>query len=234
MRQELNTSQLALTLTLPDLAELKNFVAGPNDIAVKQVHLIARGQGEFCVYLWGAQDVGRSHLLQGACEQATSSGLSAAYFPLKDAHLHKPQDLVGLESLDLICLDDVHLIAGSEWEEAIFHLYNKMRDQNKHLLVSGDKPPARLDIKLPDLKTRLGWGVIYHLNALTDEEKLKALRARASQRGMELADDVGKYILSRATRSMGELHTMLDQLDKASLTHQRKLTIPFVKQVLHL
>lgn len=233
--QDVYDNQLALTLSLPANAELKNFCTGRNEFAYNQVRLIAAGKGEFCVYLWGPPGVGKSHLLQGACEHATLSGLSAIYLPFSKNPQFTINDIVGLEQLDLVCLDDIHLISGkADWEEAIFHLYNKLKANEKHLLVSAPMAPMTQNIQLPDLRTRLGWGVIYHLHPLTDDEKLEALIIRAKQKGMTLPDDVGRFIISRSARSMGELLKGLDTLDKASLTMQRKLTIPFVKQILKL
>ncbi len=225
--------QMALSLTLPDMAELDNYVPGDNHVAYQQVRHIAQGLGEFCVYLWGGDTVGKSHLLQGACQMATFNRMRAIYLPLKEHEHYSVTDLEGLERLDLVCLDDVDKVAGTEWEEAIFHLYNRLRAKDKHILISGDKPPGTIDIQLPDLRTRLGWGTVYHLVSLTDEDKRLALINKARLKGLDLPEDVARFILLRAPRSMGELFKALDTLDKASLTYQRKLTIPFVKQVLH-
>lgn len=227
--------QLALSLTLPAHEELNNFIIGNNQFAYEQTRLIASGKGEFCVYLWGPPGVGKTHLLQGACQYSTFQGLSAIYLPLSQSADVSPKDLIGLEQLDLVCLDDVHLIAGqADWEEGLFHLYNKMRAQEKHILVSAPMAPMMLNIQLPDLRTRLGWGVIYHLHLLSDDEKIKALKIRAKQKGLKLCDEVARFIISRSARSMGDLLKGLDELDQASLTMQRKLTIPFVKQVLKI
>ena len=227
-------NQLALSLTLPDAFEIKNYVAGPNRLALKRVEEIAKAQGDFGVYLWGAPGVGKTHLLQGACGKATFQGFSSIYLPLNSPNL-KVDDLQGLEHCDLVCLDDIHLIAGKrDWEEALFHLYNRAKDHHKHFLVSGNCAPLQLPITLPDLRTRLGWGEIYHVLPLSDDDKLEALKVRAHQRGLHLADEVGRYLLNRASRSMPELYEILEKLDKASLAHQRALTIPFVKQILKI
>ncbi len=235
MVNDVKQDQLALTLTLPANDELNNYVQGRNSEALLQIQTAARGRGEFCLYLWGPQGVGKSHLLQGACKDATFQGLSAIYLKMAPQSTLGCRDLEGLEKLDLVCIDDIHHIAGDkEWEEALFHLYNKMKALNRHLLVSAPMAPMALPVILPDLRTRLGWGVTYHLHALGDEEKNQALRARASQKGLTMNHEVANFIISRSGRSMGELLDALDELDNASLLMQRKLTIPFVKQVLRI
>ncbi|HET9843371.1 MAG TPA: DnaA regulatory inactivator Hda [Gammaproteobacteria bacterium] len=228
--------QLALSLTFTDGAELTNFVVGKNSLALERVKLAASGLGEFILYVWGATSVGKTHLLQGACNAATlNHGLSAIYIPLRQYKKLKVQDLAGLEQLDLVCLDDIEHICGDPiWEEAIFYLYNRMRALNKHLLVASNGAASHLSCGLLDLKTRLGWGEIYHLESLSDDEKMQALKVRAQQRGLLLSNDVLQYIFNRSNRSMGALYQNLEILDKASLTLQRKLTIPFVKKILNM
>lgn len=235
MVEQVDQGQLALTLTLPSNAELDNFIVGNNHLALEQIRLAVQGDGEFCIYLWGGDGVGKSHLLQAACKDATFGGLSSIYINLASRRKLKIEDLQGLEKVDLVCIDDIHLFAGSpDWEEALFHLYNKLKAQDKHFIVSAPMTPMALPVDLPDLRTRLGWGVTYHLHPLTDDEKLEALKSRALQKGLIMSDEVGRFIISRSVRSMGELLQNLESLDEASLLLQRRLTIPFVKQVLKI
>ena len=92
--------------------------------------------------------------------------------------------------------------------------------------------PAELGLGLPDLATRLAWGLVLHVAELKDEEKINALRLRAQQRGFELPLEVGRYLLQRSPRNMVALFDLLDHLDQASLAAQRKLTIPFVRELI--
>lgn len=228
--------QLPLGLMLQDDASLANYYPGSNDLAFQHVKQVASGKGEFFLYLWGSIGVGCTHLLQGACHFAVESGLSAMYLPLSNHSTFSVSTLQGLEQLDLVCLDDVQAIAGNkEWEEALFHLFNRMRErEHTHLMVSSQMSPSGLNINLPDLKSRLSWGVVYHILPLNDEQKLHALKLRAKQRGLELPTEVGEYLIRRSVRSMQKLYETLEVLDKASLAAQRKLTVPFVKTVLLL
>ncbi len=94
--------------------------------------------------------------------------------------------------------------------------------------------PTYLNLHLPDLKSRLAWGLVLQLQPLSDEDKLETLQMRAIQRGFRLPVSVAQFILKRCTRTMHDLDNILDRLDQASLAHQRKITIPFVKTILDI
>jgi DnaA family protein len=161
---------------------------------------------------------------------------AVGYVPLDKRKWFTPVVLDGMEQLPLVCIDNIECIVGEEeWETAIFDLYNRILESgNTHLLVTGDRPPRQLDLNLPDLASRLDWGQIYYLHPLSDEDKLQALQLRAELRGFELTEDVGRFILKRLDRKTKSLFSTLNHLDRASISAQRKLTIPFVKEVLSL
>ncbi len=181
-----------------------------------------------------APGCGLTHLLQAACHQAQEMGMSVQYLPLRDLVGYAPEELfIGLEELDLICLDCLPTIAGrADWELAIFNLYNRLRERGRRLLVAAEHNPRELAIALEDLRSRLQWGITYQVHNLSDDEKQQALQLRARARGLELNDEVAQYIIQRLPRDTNELFWQLQRLDQASLAEQRKLTIPFVKKVL--
>ena len=175
----------------------------------------------------------RSHLLQAACLRVEERGGRALYLPLAELGQYGPQLLDNAEFCDLVCLDDIQTVLGQrQWEEALFHAFNRLRDAGKQLLIAADAPPRNLKMKLPDLQSRLSLSLVFQLHELGDDDKLRALQLRASRRGLQLPDDVGRFILARSERSMTVLFDTLEQLDRASLQAQRKLTIPFLKEVL--
>ena len=227
--------QLPLRLQLKASARFANFVAGPNLELIDQLRQAARGQGETFFFCWGSAGSGRTHLLQACCHQAASEGRSAAYVSLREAGGLSTALLEGWEQFDLVCIDDVDAIAGdSDWEEALFHFYNRVRETGSTLIVSAGAAPAQLRIGLPDLLSRLGSGVVYQLKPLDDAQRMQALRLRAQQRGFEMPYETASYMLRRLPRDLPALFDLLDQLDEASLAAQRKLTVPFVKSVLGL
>lgn len=221
--------QLPLRIGLRDSATFANFLPAAN----AQALFALQQQQEPFLYLWGASGSGKSHLLQAACHAVTETGGSAVYLPLEELSQMPAEMLDGMEHMQIVCIDEIDSIAGnSAWEQALFHLYNRLRDSGNRLVVAGNASPTMLGISLPDLVSRLGWGPVYQLQPLTDEEKAEALCLRASQRGMDMPPEVASYLLNRASRDMQALFALLDELDEVSLAAQRKLTIPFVREVI--
>lgn len=230
------SKQLALGMSLRDDCTLETFYPGKNNQALATIKQMAQGEGEQYVYLFGIKGVGLSHLLQGACHDANIKGKAAIYLPLSELLPKKPTHVLdNAERLDLVCLDDIQAIKGNAaWEEALFHLFNKLRAANHRLLVAGNVPPSALDLSLADLKSRLNWGIAYQIHPLDDESLLFALQLRAKERGLELPTEVGTFLIRRCSRTMPVLYQVLEELDNASLAAQRKLTVPFVKSILEL
>jgi len=224
----LTAAQLALRLALPDSATFGNFQVGANGALLHALH----GEEPF-VYLWGSVGTGKSHLLQAACHAAAAAGAAPVYLPLRDLIGTDPEVFDGLETAGLVCLDDVDAIAGrTDWEPALFHLYNRVRDGGGRMIAAGAQPPAGLGIGLPDLVSRLGWGPVFQLHPLDEEGKTAALRARARARGLEFSEDVATYLMRRFARDTHSLFALLDRLDAASLVAKRRITIPFLRELL--
>jgi len=218
-------TQLPLNIRLRDTATFDNFYLGQNHLVTTYL----KTEPNRRVYLWGQSGTGKSHVLQAACHQANLLGNTTVYVPLKQQGLG-PDILEGLETINLVCIDDIDAIAGqSAWEEALFHFYNKTQQQ---FLIAGNSIPDGLDLKLPDLISRLNACVRFQLVALNDDEKRSALQQRAKARGLILSKEVGDFLLHHYSRDMPTLFTMLERLDQASLVAKRKLTIPFIKTVL--
>jgi DnaA family protein len=227
--------QLALAIKLNDEATLSDFNWGNNHLLYKHLIEMLSFKTDRLLYLWGAKGCGKSHLLQACC-QAISANSPSIYLPLDLLKEWGPETIDGLEEQTLVCIDDIEKIAQHDaWEEALFHLFNKIREnENSLFIISANAPPASLNIKLPDLRSRLGWGLVMQINDLSDEDKIKTLTRNALKRGFELPESVGQYLLSRCSRNMHDLHSLLNRLDDASLAAQRKITIPFVKSTLEL
>ncbi|MBN8414296.1 DnaA regulatory inactivator Hda [Halomonas denitrificans] len=226
-------AQLPLGLGLRDDATFENYHAGGNSPVVECLRQQFEDDGESFLYLWGGEGVGRSHLLQAACHEASGRDFRTLYLPLEELGHFPPLMLEDIERLDLLAIDDLDRVVGRKrWEEALFHAFNRLRDSGKRLVIAADRPPRQLDVQLPDLASRLTWGMTFHLRPLSDEDRMSALTLRARVRGMEMPGEVARYILHRGPRELGELFRCLDVLDSASLSAQRKLTIPFVKRAL--
>ncbi len=224
--------QLTLNVQLRDEATLDNFLcATPVQALLLAIQAQLGITGEPIIYLFGPADTGKSHLLQAACHLA---GNGALYLPLSELSSYSPDEVLqGMENMSLVCLDDLDAVLGNEdWERALFHFYNRARQAGCRLLVSANAAPRALAVDLPDLRSRLSWGVVYQLDVSSDETKQEILSFRAARRGLQLSPEVASYIVTRAPRGLGNLLALLDHLDAASLAEKRPLSIPFVKEQL--
>lgn len=225
--------QLPLAFEFRANQTFNDFFPGGNAEIVRHLQDCAEGVGEQQIFLWGATGLGKSHLLQACCQHAHQHGRTAFYFALPAGDLPDPGLLSGLDQFDLVCLDGIEPISGiPAWELALFNFYNQQRGLGQQLILSASCPPEQLTIQLPDLKTRLNWGLTLKLKPLQDVDKINALKFKAKQLGFELSPQVGRFLLTRCDRDLASLWALLAQLDQASLAAQRKLTIPFLKQIL--
>ncbi len=228
-------TQYTLAVTLPDDETLQSYYGADTSPAVAYIrqYLSPQLKNPSAVYLFGASGSGKSHLLYAACVHAQELGLTSQLLTLDEFRQYSPRMLDGLEQLDLVCLDNIQQIAGdSHWQVALFDLYNRLQEQGKKLIIVADKAPAQLGITLPDLVSRLQACTAFQLRLLSDDDKQRLLQQKARIRGLELSDEVARYLLNRQQRDVRALVSLLDLLDKASMIHQRRLTIPFVKDVL--
>lgn len=225
-------TQLTLAVALRDGASFANYFAGANREAMQAAQDVST-HGEQFVYLWGGAGTGKTHLLHAACRECARLGNTPAYLSLSHALDFSTELLEDLEQLALVCIDDIHVIAGQAvWEVMLFNLYNRLRDTGARLMVTANAAPIELHIALPDLRSRLSSGLVLQLHDLDDAGKLAALRLRAQGQGLDLPEEVGRFLLRRYPRDMSGLFALLQRLDDASLTAQRKLTVPFVRELI--
>ncbi|MEE9304176.1 MAG: DnaA regulatory inactivator Hda [Thiotrichaceae bacterium] len=228
------TQQPLLNLSLPDSQRFETFYAGvDNQLVVEDLQSLLTSNDHRQNFIWGGENSGKSHLLQATCYAAFSKGMSAAYLPLRDLKQHGVEIFTGSSSYRLICIDDVDSVIGNDnWELALFNLINQARERQQILIFSATENPRHMNCNLADLQSRLLWGTNYQLKELNDEEKSQALKFRASHRGIALDNAVIEYIYKRYPRDFTTLISILDKLDVESLSSQRKITIPLVKQAL--
>ena len=225
--------QLPLTFEPRERYTFNAFIAGQNQLAVDLVRQMASGEGESQILIWAGWGNGKSHLLQAACNLASQSQMTVCYLPVREIIGSTAQIFEGLEQLDMVCIDDIDaMMQSSTWEEALFDLINRVRENGKRILFAANKSPDSCVINLADLRSRLSWGPVFYLNELKDEDKIKAMQKRAEQSGLEMTDNVANYLLTHYPRDLFDLFEQLEHLDKASMAMQRRLTIPFIKSVL--
>ncbi|MCX7192991.1 MAG: DnaA regulatory inactivator Hda, partial [Proteobacteria bacterium] len=212
-------NQLLLDITPDWWPTFDNFVAGGNCELLFALHQALSGErAERGIYVWGPAGSGKSHLLQACVSAAQNAHHSAIY----------AQGFVP-EAHDVVAVDDVDTLDDAAQIE-LFNLFNEIRDSGGMLLVSGSQSPLHLDLR-PDLRTRLGWGLVYQVQGLSDEEKTQALTQHAQGRGFTLAPEVAHYLLRHGRRDLPSLLAVLDALDEHSLRLHRAPSIPMLKEV---
>jgi DnaA family protein len=219
------TEQLVFELAPPEPPAFANFVTGRNAEALAALAALGAGHGrEPGVVLWGAGGVGKTHLLRATVAAAAAAGREAVYAAEPGALVSDPQVLARSA---LVAVDRVEA-AGADAQARLFTLYNALRAAGGALLVAADAAPVRLPLR-DDLRSRLGWGLVFEILPLADEEKPAALVAWARLRGLALSDDVVAYLLAHGRRDMASLLATLTALDRHSLATRRAITVPLVR-----
>ena len=223
----LRMKQLPLDIGLGRAPSLGSFLAGPNEAAWKHLQLWAGSPTRSPVptYLWGAAGSGKTHLLQAVQASLREQGASVGW--LDPAAVNPPE------------FDErwgaVLLHRGVEMDvvqqHAAFNWFINAQSLQRGVVAAGALPPADLPLR-EDLRTRLGWGHVFHLQVLSESERRAVLRQAADARGLMLSDDVLNFMLHRFSRDLGSLMELLAQLDGYALQTQRAITIPLIRSML--
>jgi len=228
LTQQAHTQQLLLNLQDDATPSLDNFVVGANAQAVQALRACTPGRA---LYLWGPPGVGRSHLLR-ALGTRPRAHYSNAGMPATAL-----QRLATDETQAYICVavDEVERL-GMAAQAALFALYNHWRAvaatrQAFFLVVAGDRAPRAMSLR-EDLRTRLGWDLVFRLEPLSDQDRIQALQARVAQRALSLPVEVLQWLLTYYSRDMRHLSAVVDALDRYSLQTLRPITLPLLKTVL--
>ncbi|MDZ4350104.1 MAG: DnaA regulatory inactivator Hda [Xanthomonadaceae bacterium] len=223
--------QLPLALPFSPDQRLDAFVGSVAECAL--LAAVAQGGQHDWLMLSGASGSGKTHLLLAACAEAATAGRRAVYLNLADRPEHVDEALQALEGADLICLDTLDAVAGRrEVELSLFNFHNRARASGAVIAYAARQVPAGLALSLPDLRSRLSQCVQLPLAALDEAGRREVLNARAARRGLSLDAPVLDYLLARVGRDLTTLTELLDRLDRESLAAQRRITVPFLRQIL--
>jgi DnaA family protein len=224
--------QLPLGVQLKERATFASFLTARNVELVTHLRHLAKATPASATWIAGPHTAGKSHLLQAVCA-ATAAGKRAVYLPLESLLPFGPAAIEGAEHLDVACYDDVQAVAGlGDWEQALFSAWQRAQEQGNTLLFAARENPAQVPYALADLKSRLSSSAVFAVRELNDEEQLEALELRARLRGFELPAETARYLQRRFPRDMRSLCEVLDTLDDAAFAAQRRITVPFIKEIL--
>jgi DnaA family protein len=222
--------QLTLDLGTPPPSTFDNFFTGTNAELVTRLRelegaLAAGPVADRSFYIWGETGSGRTHLLQALVHESQP----------RHARFASPQSSLAAFAFDprvaLYAIDDCDGLSGAQ-QIAAFNLFNEVRAHPTSALVAaGNAAPIALAVR-EDLRTRLGWGLVFHLAPLPDEGKAAVLKHAARERGIALDDDVPAYLLTRYRRDMPSLMALLDRLDRFSLEQKRAVNLTLLRTML--
>jgi DnaA family protein len=223
--------QLPLGVRLSSHASFATFVDAGNGAAVAAMRALAAGRPGVA-WLAGAPSSGRTHLLLATCAAADPDA-RIGYLEGPALRTAGADNARAWAGLDVLCIDDVDALVGDlALEKALFSLYRDLDERGGRLAVAAEAPPGALRWALPDIASRFAAASLFVLRPLDEAQQVEALRRHAQVRGLELPDDVARYLQRRTARDMRALCDLLDRLDAAALAAQRRLTVPFVRDVL--
>lgn len=227
------SGQIPLPLYTRSEHRLERFVDPQGGHTLDQVLSFVEQGSETGLYLCAEPGQGKTHLLVGLAERLGYP--RASYLAMRQVeNMSAERVLEGLEQHALICLDDIDRVAGlPEWEIELFHLFNRCQAEGRKLIWSASRLPGNAGFELPDLTSRLLWGMVMVLPPLSDVQKQEILVSRARERGIALSTEVLHYLFSHSQRGMADLMEVLDRLDHESLTEKRSITIPFIKKIMN-
>ncbi len=229
--------QLALGVQLREHARFSTFVAGPNGAALAALQRLAtlptsgRGAAGVC-WLAGPAGSGKTHLLHAFCA-AVDPGARVGFLAASDLEAAPAELWRAWVGLDALCIDDLNAVVGvPAVEGALFALYRDVEERGAALVVTSSQPPTALHWSLADIASRFAAASLYVLRPLDDADRMQALLRHASARGLDLPEDAARYLMLRVPRDLQSLCAALDRLDLAALQAQRRLTLPFIREVL--
>lgn len=245
--------QIPLPLALPSPQTLDSFIFEDNLLlkeALLQINMV--GNDHSLLMIHGATHSGKTHLATAAYQHAISHNISAYYLDLSllfapevltmyqssfDTHSETPfnEMLAGYEAHQVLVVDNLHVIAGyPALEIAIFDLINRCIESHCVMVLTSELGPTHHNFSLPDLRSRLTWGQVYHIQPLSDEGLSRAVQSYVQAKGLSMQMNAISYLLKFSTREFSAIQHLIDELDKVSLSHQQAITIPLIKKVLHI
>ncbi|MDO5059917.1 MAG: DnaA regulatory inactivator Hda [Neisseria sp.] len=215
-------NQLIFDFARQDYPSFDKFLGHSN---AELLYMLQQQKDQF-VYVWGETGSGKSHLLKAWVAQALAAGKEAAYVDALSMQLDEKA-----LSVEYLAVDQADKLSPPE-QAVLFEIFNRFRNSGRgNLLLSADQPPSRLTLR-EDLRTRMGYCLIYDVKPLSDEEKIEALTGMAEARQLHFDPEIFPYLVNHWQRDMDSLMQMLDTLYHYAATTRRPITLPLLRQLL--
>jgi DnaA family protein len=225
--------QIALPLSLDRQYSFENFISDRADLIIASLKALIQGDGEAQIGLWGTTASGKTHLLNASADYARQKSVVLQIYDAKQLLQCDANEFEGFSHCDVLAIDNLDAIAGNaEWEACFYQVINRCRDGDYRFVFAMAHRPEDLETTLDDFRSRLQWGLMLQLPSSDDIEIRQILHKRAQLIGIELAEDVISYLMTHHARNLATQMAILQRLDGASLSQQRKVTIPLIKQAL--
>lgn len=226
-------AQLPLPLQFDSRFSLENYVAEEAAYIRHQLMALFDETGEGLIGLWGGSDSGKTHLLNACALYARNAGIAYHLFEASQLLEASAAGFSEFPEGSVLAVDNIDLLAGHrDWEAEFYQLINRVKQGELRFLFSLSRRPRDTGFRLPDLKSRLNWGLMIALPSPDDAAVENILRQRAHLLGLELGDEALHFLLSRYSRRLKDQMEALQKLDAAALTLQRRITIPLIREVL--
>lgn len=210
----------------------ETFITGENQVLVDLLASLPTPEKQ-SIFIHGDSGSGKTHLLNAICHQAQRGGVSAIYLPLARLDDTVASQLHGLENTEVVCIDDLdNACSRVIWEEALFHLFNRVIEKQGTMVIAARAAPAALPLRLADLRSRLNWGQVHRLHSLAEAQRREVLKNYARQQGFEVPAKVLNYFFSRSRRNLKELLRAMDLLGQTAFAQKRAITVPLAREVL--
>lgn len=224
-------SQIPLPLSFDRRFSLDNYISANAGFVRQNITALFDETGEPLIGLWGGTDSGKTHLLNACAHYARHCGIQFNLFDAGQLQESSARNFIDFPAGSVLGIDNLDLLAGNrDWEEQFYQMINRVKAGEIRLVFSVSRNPRDIGFRLPDLKSRLMWGLLIGLHPPTDEQLAEVIRARARLLGLEMSNHVLNYLLTHFSRKLSEQMKLLYQLDHAALTRKRKITIPLIRE----
>ena len=224
-------AQLPLPLSFDKRFSLDNYIADNAPYVRQNLTALVDETGETLIGLWGDSDAGKTHLLNACAHYARDCSIQFNLFDALQLEQAKADNFSELPEGSVLGVDNLDLLAGNRaWEEQFYQVVNRVKAGELRFVFSLSRQPRDIGFRLPDLKSRLMWGLLISLQAPGDEEVEHILKTRARLLGLQMSDEVCKYLLSHFSRKLSDQMRLLYELDHVSMSKQRKITIPLIRE----
>ena len=232
-RYQIKAAQIALPLSFDRQFSFDNYFSQQRKLIVDNLMSLIASQGEPIIGLWGGSGSGKTHLINASAHYARQQDLSFQLYDGIELARYDADLFEDLETCQVLAVDNLDALCGHrKWEEKFYQLINISRNEELKLLFTLTENPSYLNCQLADFQSRLSWGLLLQLPTTGENEIANIIKLRAAMLGIDLSEEVIGYLLTHYSRQLTEQIELLRILDNASLSAQKRITIPLIKQTL--